>query len=689
MRRSRWPGVARQLQNEVSDGDLLERYVQGRDDDAFAQLLTRYSRLVWGQCRNLLTDDADADDAFQAVFLTLARSARTIRPGAPLGPWLHGVAFRVCKNARRANGRRTKRERATALPESNRPVADSTWEVAFAAVAEEVQKLPEAQRAAFILCCIEGRATTEAAASLGQKLGTFSARLTRAKQTLLNRLAKRGIGAGVLALGGITGISTVAPAALIVRTLALIPSGVAVPGSILTLTHGVTGMMLIRLKLLAAGVLVATGFGLSVGGGWSSSVEAQGPGPGGPGGIPPGGGSGPPGFGGGGRGGPGEGGEAPPPAKAPPKPEQLKAELEKAKADYERGKLLYDSLMDKKRKQESAEQYAYDDVPKEGLRAEDLQARLSERRKTGWSFLGQVSLNVGEASPKQYLAFHKPGRAPAGGMFPGGPGVMGGGGPAMGMPGGSGMSMPPGGMPSLPPATTTIPGGSGVPFGSGLADSAGLPGAAGNLPGSAAETHFSVPSTFIPASPMSYDSVPPPRFTQSRPRQPNEQIPEDNFHNLPSPRNHPVREHEGPEVINEIPIPAGSEVRIPSSPPDRENRTQLPTPTISREKLLSKKTEAEYEAKIAALEKQVQTLLADTSKVFGDPHGFNANDYGNWDPKELVEVLRKVMADETVEYKLFKDHFQATGTPESLVAVSEWVKKLKKDRLQEYRMKSR
>ncbi len=659
MRRSLWPGVARQLQSEVPDADLLERYVQGRDDDAFAQLLTRYSRLVWGQCRNLLTNDADADDAFQAVFLTLARSARTIRPGAPLGPWLHGVAFRVSKNAKRANGRRTKREQSTALPETNRPVADSTWEVAFAAVAEEVQKLPEAQRAAFILCCIEGRATTEAAASLGQKLGTFSARLTRAKQTLLNRLSKRGIGAGVLALGGITGTSTVAPAALIVRTLTLIPSGVVVPSSILTLTHGVTGMMMIRLKLLAAGVLVATGFGLSVGGGWSSSVEAQGPGAGSSGGslgAPPGS------VGGFGQG----SGETPPPAKAPPKAEQLKAELEKAKADYEKSKLEYDSLMDKKRKQDAGEQYAYDAVPNEGLRTEVFQANLTERRKAGWSFLGQVSLSVGEASPKQYLAFHKPGRVPAGGF--GGPGSMMGapiGMPSggMGMPGASGMSLPSGGGPSLPPAATTIPGGSGGPFGSGLPDSGGGPG---ELSGSDSGTNFSVPSTFIPTAPMSYPSGP---------------IPQDSVRKLPSPGNYPVRGYDGPEARYEGPTPAVNEIRIPSSPRAGENRTPLPAPTVIQEKKLSKKTEAEYEAKIAALEKEVQKFLAGSSKAVGETRQFTIDDFGNWDPKELVDVLRKVLADETIEYKAdkYKEYFTATSSPASLKAVAEWVKKLKKN----------
>ncbi len=676
MRRSLWPGVARQLQSEVPDADLLERYVQGRDDDAFAQLLTRYSRLVWGQCRNLLTNDADADDAFQAVFLTLARSARTIRSGAPLGPWLHGVAFRVSKNARRANGRRTKREQATALPETNRPVADTTWEVAFAAVADEVQKLPEAQREAFILCCIEGRATTEAAASLGQKLGTFSARLTRAKQTLLNRLAKRGIGAGVLALGGITGTSTFAPAALIARTLALIPSGVVVPSSIVTLTHGVTGMMMIRLKLLAAGVLVATGFGLSVGGGWSSSVEAQGPGAAG--GAPPAGGV-PPGSGGFGPAGSDAGPGGPAAAKAPPKADELKADLEKARAAYEKSKRDYDALMDKKRKEESAEQYAYDDVPKEGLRTEVFQAKLTERRKSGWSFLGQVSLNVGEPSSKQYLAFHKPGRGPAGAGFPGSGGLPGGTGtgPAMG---------PPGAFPSGPGAGPAM----GSPYGS-SGPVPGMPGMGGSgFSGSGFTGGSGLPTEVTPsgagsegAPPVSYSGpnleVPFPTDPSGeslllRPTQPRPDIPDLNF----------LMYKNGPELPPTL-------VRIPSAipllpplPAKSDDHDQLIPPTnllpspSAREKKLSPKTEAEYQAKIAALKKQVQKLLTDTTKVAGNSRVFNVVDYGTWDREQLVDVLRKVMAGETIQFELVADYIRVTGTPENFKAVDEWLIKLKK-----------
>ncbi len=261
MGRLRFPSVALQLLAEFPDADLLGLYALDRADDAFAQLVARYSRLVWGQCRNLLPGEADAEDAFQATFLVLARSAGSLPAGIPLGPWLHGVAFKVCKNAQRAIVRRSKREQACSQPEGDRPIADATWEKAFATVTQEVQKLPEAQRTAFVLCYIQGRSAAEAAAALGLTVGTVATRLSRARETLLSRMAKHDLGAGALVLCAVTVVGSSAPAALIQSTLATVSAGAKLAGSIPILMHGLTEMTM-RYKLLAVGLLVATGLGL-------------------------------------------------------------------------------------------------------------------------------------------------------------------------------------------------------------------------------------------------------------------------------------------------------------------------------------------------------------------------------------------------------------------------------------------
>ena len=251
-----------------SDAELLRRFAATRDEPAFAELVRRYGGLVWGQCRNLLPNEADAEDAFQATFLALAQRPGAVR--AAVGPYLHGVAYRVCLNARRVAGRRKRREVAAATSEAERPVADSAWDAALAAVHAELHRLPDPQRVAFVLCVLEGRGLTDAAAHLGVKLGTLSARLSRAKQALMDRLAAKGVLAGMAAVAALAPAGVTA--ALVEKAVQSAVGAAVVPDVVLSLTHGVTTMAT-KFKLLAAAVLLACGLGLGVGSGWVATAQ--------------------------------------------------------------------------------------------------------------------------------------------------------------------------------------------------------------------------------------------------------------------------------------------------------------------------------------------------------------------------------------------------------------------------------
>ncbi len=170
------------------DAALLKTFIASRTDDAFAELVRRHGPMVLAVCNRVLADEHDAEDAFQAVFIVLARKAGSIR-GTNLAAWLHGVATRTAKGARVTRKRRRKYERAT----RERPPTEAPANHELAGVIdEELANLSEAYREAIVLCELRGLSRKRAATELGIPEGTLSSRLAGAKRKLAERLAARG-----------------------------------------------------------------------------------------------------------------------------------------------------------------------------------------------------------------------------------------------------------------------------------------------------------------------------------------------------------------------------------------------------------------------------------------------------------------------------------------------------------------
>ena len=186
---------------ELSDEDLLNQYLKGTEADsqqAFRELVVRHGPMVLGICRHVLNQAQDAEDAFQATFLVLARKGATIRDHRFLSGWLHEVAYRIAVKLRTSTARRRilERQGMAMLPSAIEPDDQgerAAWNELRPVLHEEVDRLPEKYRIPVILSYLEGRTNEEVAELLRWPVGTVKGRLSRARELLRSRLSRRGL----------------------------------------------------------------------------------------------------------------------------------------------------------------------------------------------------------------------------------------------------------------------------------------------------------------------------------------------------------------------------------------------------------------------------------------------------------------------------------------------------------------
>jgi RNA polymerase sigma factor (sigma-70 family) len=181
-----------------ADAHLLRQFIDANDHQAFEVLLERHGPMVLGTARRLVNNAADADDVFQAAFLSLARLAKSIRQSQTVANWLYTTTCRIAARARkrRVDSIEIAPEPSTATTAET----DLVWREVRTALDEELQRLPERLRLPLLLCYLSGLTRDEAAEQLGWSISTLKRRLEEGRTALRRRLERRGISAAGLAL---------------------------------------------------------------------------------------------------------------------------------------------------------------------------------------------------------------------------------------------------------------------------------------------------------------------------------------------------------------------------------------------------------------------------------------------------------------------------------------------------------
>ena len=249
----------------LGDSELLGSFIERHDETALAALVRRHGPMVWGVCRRMLHQH-DAEDAFQATFLVLARKAASIQSKATVGNWLYGVAHQTALQARRTTARRRAKEvQVTTMPDTKAAEPD-VWADLQPVLDEELSRLPDIYRTVIVLCELEGLTRKEVARRLGVPEGTVAGRLVRARTMLAKRLTQRGVTLSIGVLAAVLSQNMAAagmPSSVVSSTIkaaSLLGAGRAagvVSARVAALTEGVVKAMFVtKIKSVLAVVLV-------------------------------------------------------------------------------------------------------------------------------------------------------------------------------------------------------------------------------------------------------------------------------------------------------------------------------------------------------------------------------------------------------------------------------------------------
>src|ERR1039458_136157 len=206
----------------LDDMRLLEEYAARSSEAAFSTLVSRHINLVYSAALRQIGNRQEAEEITQAVFLVLAKKAKSLRPGTVLSGWLYQTARLTASNSLRREIRRQNREQQAYMQSTlNEPEPDH-WEQIGPLLEQAMAGLSEADRNAIVLRYFENKPLKEVGAALGASDDAAKMRINRALEKLRVYFLKRGVTLSEAALGAAISAHSIqaAPAGLSVAVIA-------------------------------------------------------------------------------------------------------------------------------------------------------------------------------------------------------------------------------------------------------------------------------------------------------------------------------------------------------------------------------------------------------------------------------------------------------------------------------------
>jgi RNA polymerase sigma factor (sigma-70 family) len=246
----------------ASDRTLLQRFARNHDEAAFAELVRRHGALVFAVCRRALGHTQNAEDAFQATFMVLARKAGSERWQETVDRWLYKVAYHMARKLKDAVRRRSQKETLARGIRAENSGKQNVLE--FSSILDqELHRLAPRYRNALLLCYLQGKTRDQAARQLAWSLRTLDRRLQQGRELLRVRLVRRGLPLSAALItagltqetmaGGVAALRAVATTKAVMASLAATGSKEGLSATALMLANSaLKGMLASRVKIAIA-----------------------------------------------------------------------------------------------------------------------------------------------------------------------------------------------------------------------------------------------------------------------------------------------------------------------------------------------------------------------------------------------------------------------------------------------------